>query len=126
MADRTFETQLDRMFADQVAFADGDLFVLRVTQRLERGWTLRQVLIGGLGIVGGLIGGAQVLGSGFLGRLSAVTTKSDHFVASGMADLAAKHLLPAGFAFNAEALWMSAGLAILAIGFAVTRAIKQI
>jgi hypothetical protein len=126
MAERAFEMELDRLFAAPPAFADADLFVLQVAQKLDRGWTFRQVLIGGLGIVGGLIGGAQILGSGVLARVGAVTSQSDHLVSSGLADLATRHLLPAGLAFNAEALWMSAGLALLAIGFAVTRAIKQI
>src|SRR5580658_9465651 len=72
MADRTFEMELDRLFGEHAAFADADLFAHRVEASLERGWTFRRLLIGGLGLAGGLFGAAQLLGSGMMQRLSAL------------------------------------------------------
>ena len=48
------------MFAASPAMGDNDLFVLQVAHRLDRGWTFRRLLIGGLGVAGGVIGGAAV------------------------------------------------------------------
>src|SRR5665213_873429 len=76
MPDRRFEIDLDRWFGEAPAFADSDVFALRVEARLDRGWSFRQFLIGGLGVVGGLILVAQILGSGVAGRLNAVTAES--------------------------------------------------
>jgi len=118
--------ELERMFNASPSFADSDLFVLQVAHRLDRGWTFRRLLIGGLGVFGGLIGGGQILASGILGRLDAVGARSDRMVSLGLGDLASAHLLPPGLTIDSEALWMSAALAVLAIGFAVTRAIKEI
>jgi hypothetical protein len=126
MADRTFEMELDRMFAASPAMGDNDLFVLQVAHRLDRGWTFRRLLIGGLGVAGGVIGGAQVLRSGILGRLDAFGARSDEVVSSGLGSLTTAHILPAWFTLDTEALWMSAALAVLAVGFALTRAIKEI
>ena len=125
MPDRRFEMELDRWFGEAPAYPDGDLFALRVVARLDRGWTFRQMLIGGLGVAGGLILVAQILGSGLAGRLNAVTVHSKDLLASRLADVTSLHFLPAGLALNGEAIWMSAGLAALALGFALTRAIKE-
>jgi hypothetical protein len=126
MADRGFEYELDRMFDNPPAFSDGDRFAALVEARLDRGWTFRRLLIGGLGLVGGLIGGAQILGSGLLTRISALGARSDEMVSSKITELAAAHLLPGGLAVNGEVLWMSAALGVVAIGFAVTRVIREI
>ena len=125
MAERSFEMEIDRLFGEAPAFFDGDLFARRVEERLDRGWTFRQFLIGGLGIAGGLILGAQILGSGLAARLGAVTAQSKDLVSSRLADLASLHILPAGLPVNGEVVWMSAGLAAVALGFVVTRAIRE-
>jgi hypothetical protein len=126
MAERGFEYELDRMFANPPAFADGDRFAGLVEARLDRGWTFRRLLIGGLGLAGGLIGGAQILGSGLLTRVSALSAQSGEMVTTRLGDLAAAHVLPGGLAVNGEVLWMSAALGVVAIGFAVTRVIREI
>jgi len=126
MPDRSFEYELDRMFAEHPAFPDGDLFARQVEARLERGWTYRRFVIGGLGLAGGLIGGAQVLGSGVLQRVGALSAQSNDLVSAKLTELAATHTLPGGLAVNGEILWMSAALAVVAIGFGVTRIIREI
>jgi hypothetical protein len=137
MPDRALEADLESWFADSPPLPDAALFASRVTGRLERDWTFRRFLIGGLGLVGGLIGGAQVLGSGLLGRLPAIETRPDlmgHALATRVQDstlaqtpfvhdtLARLGDLGGG---NAEMLWMSAAMAVLAAGLLVTRAIRE-
>ena len=131
MADRSFEMTLERLFAEAPAFADADLFASRVEDRMMRGWSFRQFLIGSLGLLGGLIGGAQVLGSGLVARLGTVTESSRHLVSARLSDLAAAHILPASLfpanlALDGEVVWMAGALAAVAVGLALTRAIRDI
>lgn len=126
MADKTFEMEVDRMFGDSPIFPDADRFAGQVLARLDRGWSFRQVLIGGLGLAGGLIGGAQILGSGLAGRLNTLGAQSDALLSSRVAEIAVARFLPTGLPVESEMLWMSAALAILAVGFAVTRVIRDI
>lgn len=126
MADRTFEMELDRLFAEQPAFPDADLFALRVETNLERGWTFRRFLIGGLGMAGGIVGAVQLLGYGVAPRLSALAAHYAPDVQVQWTDVALSHLLPGGLEVNGQILWMSAALAIVAVGFAVTRVIREI
>ena len=125
MAEFLFERELERMFGEAPAFPDAQLFAIRVEDRLARGWTFRRFLIGGLGAVGGVIGGGQLLGSGILARASELTTASQHYAAAQVAQVLPTSITPNGFPLG-EALWMSAALAIVAIGLALTRAIREI
>ncbi len=126
MPDRSFDMTLDELFGEAPVFADSDLFASRVEERLSRGWTFRQFLIGSLGLLGGLIGGAQVIGSGLISRLDTVTTNSRHLVTARLSELAAAHILPHGMAINGEVIWMTGALAAVAIGLGLTRAIRDI
>jgi len=126
MADRTFEMTLERLFAEEPAFRDGDLFVARVSERINRGWTFRQFLIGSLGLLGGVIGGGQMLASGLVSRLNVIAASSRHMVSSRLADLTAVHVLPGGVAIDAQVMWMAGALAAVAVGLALTRGIKGI
>jgi hypothetical protein len=118
--------ELDRLFGEQPAFADSDLFAHRVESNLERGWAFRRLLIGSLGLAGGLFGAVQLLGSGVTQRLSTLIAQTAPTVQVNWTDVAVSHLLPGGLEVNGEILWMSAALAIVAVGFAVTRAIRDI
>jgi hypothetical protein len=126
MADRNFEMELERLFAEQPAFPDSDLFALRVDASLDRGWTLRNLLITGLGLAGGLIASMQMMGSGLLPKLKDLATRYAPSVQVQWTDIAVSHMLPGGFEVNGEVLWMSAALAAVAIGLGVTRAIRDI
>ena len=122
--------ELDRLFSESPVLPDAEVFAMRVTERLDRGWTFRRLLIGGLGLAGGLIGAGQILGSGVLTRLDAITAQSNALVRSGVAQLPAARsvtdLLSAGASIDGQILWMSAALAALAVGLFVTRAIREI
>ena len=126
MAEVVFERELERMFAEAPAFADADYFAARVEQRLDRGWTARRVLIGGLGMVGGVIGGAQLLGTGLVARLGALPTDSAKLVTASLQDVLPADFTVANLPLGGEAVWMSAALAVVAIGLALTRAIREI
>ena len=126
MADRNFEVELERLFGEQTAFPDADLFALRVESSLYRGWTFRSFLIGGLGLAGGLLASVQIMGAGVLPRLQDLATRYAPSVQVQWTDVAVSHMLPGGLEVNGEMLWMSAALAAVAVGFAVTRAIRDI
>lgn len=139
MPDRTFEMDLERQFAESPVLRDADLFALRVSERLDRGWRFRQILIGGLGLAGGVIGAMQILGSGVFSRARDLASRSDLLGGGSLSDalanspvgrsafaLGLKSLLAAGTTMDGQVLWMSAVLAALALGLLVTRAIREI
>jgi hypothetical protein len=126
MADRTFEMELDRLFGEHPAFPDADLFALRVETSLDRGWTFRRLLIGGLGLAGGVVGAVQLLGYSVAPRLNALVEHYAPSVQVKWTDVAISHVLPGGLEMNGEILWMSAAMAIVAVGFALTRVIREI
>ena len=130
MSDKSFEMNLERQFAAAPILPDAELFAAMVIARLDRGWTFRQVLIGGLGLVGGLIGAEQVLASGLISRLETISAQSDTLVKSGIASLPAARGLTAifsvGSGMDSQVLWMSAALGALAVGLFVTRAIREL
>ena len=130
MSDKTFEMDLERHFAAAPILPDADAFAAMVTARLDRGWTFRQVLIGGLGVIGGLIGAGQILGSGLVSRLETIGAQSDTLMKSGIASLPAARevttLISMGSSMDGQVLWMSAALGVLAVGLFVTRAIREL
>ena len=77
MAEASFEGRLERMFAETPAMRDADLFTLQVVDKLDRGWTARRLLIGVMGAAGGVIGSAQILGSGVIGHIQALSAQSN-------------------------------------------------
>jgi len=126
MAELAFDALLDRLYGEAPAFADADRFARRVEERLDRGWTARRWVIGGLGLIGGLIGGGQILSSGLVGRLDELGNRSDRLISAGITDLLPLDFVPRGLPLDGEILWMAAALAAVAVGFAVTRAIREL
>jgi hypothetical protein len=128
MGDRHFEARLESAFAEAPIFADADLFALRVNDALERNWLMRRMLIGALGLVGGLIGVAQLLRSGLVDHLGAVGEAwrlANNGLANLPTDRIVSELFGAGPSTGAEILWMSGAMAILALGLFVTRAMRE-
>ena len=125
MVEAEFERGLERLFADSPELADAQAFAERVQRRLNTGWTARRWLIGAAGVVGGLIGVGQLVASNFAGQLeqagdSAKTLSNGISHASVAADWG--QLITGGGA----TVWVAAGLAILAMGFALTRVIEEL
>jgi hypothetical protein len=121
-----FEGRLERLFSEAPLLADADGFAQRLERRLERGWAARRLLIGAAGVVGGVIGASQLFLSNFAGRMEAASEGSAKIIASGLRQVAphAQWLtaLPAG----GPVVWVASAMAVLALGFALTRAIEEI
>jgi hypothetical protein len=126
MAETSFDYVLERMYADPPAFADADLFGLRVMERLERGWTVRHLLIGVMGVVGGVIGAAQMLNTKALGELTSAAARSDAFVGSQIVPKLSQALAPAGVYVDSQVIWMAVALAVVAVGFGLARLVREI
>jgi hypothetical protein len=124
MAEPDFERRLERLYADVPAFPDDDAFVDRVSRRLDRGWTTRRWLIGAAGLVGGLIGVSQLLFSGVFHRLESAGS-SARTLSSGLTQTAPAQwisTLPSG----GVVVWIAVAVAIVMIGFVLTRVIEEI
>lgn len=125
MADLDFETSLMKMFAEAPALADSEAFARRVEARMDRGWQMRQALIWTLGLAGGAIGVTQMFASRMLVQMGAVSEESTRMLDKGISNLSnlqgALNTLPMG----GEVVWMAAALGVMALAFAVTRAIEE-
>ncbi len=125
MADLIFERELNRMFAEAPPMGDADLFALKVDETLQRGWTLRRLLIGGLGLVGGVVGGAQLLGGGLVERLGDATSQSGRLLTGKLIDLVQDGIMPQSLPPNVGMFWVAGTFAVVAIGFAVNRVMRE-
>jgi len=124
--ERAFEARLDRLFAQAPAFGDADLFTLRVSDRLNRGWSLRAGLIGALGVAGGMVGVYQALESGVFARAETVSDRYGAAIGHAVDRVLPLNIALSGLPFAGEVLWMPAVLAALAVGYAISRAIREI
>ncbi len=122
--DNRFEFRLGRMFAEAPALPDAELFRLRVLEKLDRGWTARRLLIGVMGAAGGLVGAVQLVGSGDLGALAALSARSDAYAQRLLDQFAT--VAPLGVPVAGEVLLTAAVLAIIGAGFGVARLIRDI
>jgi hypothetical protein len=125
MADLIFERELNRMFADAPELGDASLFAIKVDETLQRGWTLRRVLIGGLGVVGGVVGGAQLLGGGLVERLGMATSQSGRLLTGKLIDLVQAAVMPQSLPPDVGMFWVAGMFALFAVGFAVNRVMKE-
>jgi hypothetical protein len=125
MADLIFERELNRMFSEAPELGDSNLFALKVDETLQRGWTLRRMLIGGLGIVGGVVGGAQLLGGGLVERLGVATSQSGRLLTGKVIDLVQAGVMPQSLPPDVGMFWVAGLFAVAAVGFAVTRVMRE-
>jgi hypothetical protein len=126
MAEPDFEAQLSRMFAEAPSFPDTALFNAQMEAKLDRGWAMRRMFIVGAGTVAGLFAAVQILSSRFSSEISQLSRNSGHNLQSeidmGVAKFNSVLTTPA----SAEALWLAAGLAVVALAFAVTRVVEEL
>ena len=122
---RDFEAQLIQMFDAPPAFADADLFASTVTQRLDRGWQVRSLVIGTTGLIGGVIAVSQIMATNLIGKVESLAFASEQPLMRSLIAYGERHLVLPSLPFGGEGLWMSAGLAGLALVFALTRAIEE-
>jgi hypothetical protein len=125
MAEPDFESQLSRLFAEAPSFPDAALFNAEVAARLDRGWAMRRVFIALGGTAAGLFAAFQILGSRFSTEVTQLSRNSSHSfeteISAGVAKFNSVLTTPA----SAEAVWLAAGLAVVALAFAVTRAVEE-
>jgi hypothetical protein len=125
VADLDFETQLTRLYGQTPAFRDAELFAQQVTDRLDRGWALRRVLIGATGVVAGVAAAVQLVGARFTDEFSQISETSVQRLDLGLDELTHRYdqLFTLG---GSETLWLAAVLAGLALAFAVTRLMDEV
>lgn len=124
MADLEFEARLGRMFDEPPALSDGEAFARQVETRLDRGWGMRQLLIGAAGLAGGLVGAAQLLDSGVMPRFEAMSEQAGQTFTHRLDGLLSGESLTA-LPLGGEVMWMAAALGVMALAFALTRAIEE-
>jgi len=115
---RDFEAQLAQMFEAPPVFVDSDGFASTVMQRLDRGWQVRSLVIGGAGL-------SQIMATNLIGKVESLSLGAQQHLVANLIRSAEAHLVLPSLPFGGEGLWMSAGLAGLALVFALTRAIEE-
>jgi len=125
MADADFEARLLRMFDTPPPMADAELFSRQVEARLNRGWSLRQLMIGVAGVAGGLIAAVQMVGSGLAPEITAATEQGNRMLVRELDGLWRSGLGLSGLPLSGEVLWMAAALGVMALALAVTRAVEE-
>jgi hypothetical protein len=115
------------MFAEApAATPDADIFTLKVLERLDRGWSARRFLIGAMGVLGGLVGGYEILGSGVAGQLTTYVGNANQFLARQVAANLSDTLAPGGIYVDVQAIWLAGALLIVAAGFGLARLVREI
>ena len=125
MADLDFDMRLSRLFAEDPALPDGDAFARRVEARLERDWTLRRVLIGGAGLVGGLVVAGQMLMPHVAQRIQSIPVPSAANLQRGIETLIPQWKVLSYLPYSSELLWIGAGLAALGVAALAKRSIED-
>ena len=122
---RDFDAQLIQLFDAPPAFADADLFASSIMQRLDRGWQVRSLVIGVAGLLGGVIAVSQIMATNLMGRVESLSVGTQQHLVPNLIRSVETHLVLPSLPFGGEGIWMSAGLAGLALVFALTRAIEE-
>jgi hypothetical protein len=125
MAEVDFERRLERLFAEAPELPDASAFADRVERRLNTGWTARRWLIGAAGGLGGVIGASQLIMSNLFQRAEAAGD-SARVLQAGFTQIAPRAEWVSGFAGGGVVVWVASALAIVAMGFALTRVIEEL
>ena len=125
MVEAEFERGLERLFADSPELPDASAFADRVHRRLSTGWTARRWLIGAAGVAGGVIGVSQLLMSNFAGQLEQAGD-SAHALGVSVGHLGQAPDISQAILSGGATVWVAVGLAVVAMGFAVSRVIEEL
>lgn len=126
MAEIDFERRLGRLFSDAPVFPDESAFAARVEHRLNRGWNMRRWFIGAAGLAGGVVGASQLIMSNFVQRVEDASAGSSRILQAGIAQARPGMDLLAMVQSDWTVVWIASGLAVLAMGFVLTRVIEEI
>ena len=125
MAELDFERRLERLFGEAPELADAGLFAERVERRLDAGWTARRWLIGAAGVAGGAIGAYQLMLSNVFQRVE-TAGDSARFLSNSLNHVSTGTDWVATVSNGGTVVWAAAGLAVLMMGFVLTRVIGEI
>jgi hypothetical protein len=125
MAELDFERRLERLFAELPELSDAGAFADRVDRRLNTGWTARRWLIGASGVVGGIIGASQLMMSNIFQRVE-TAEDSAHLFTTSLNHVTTGADWVATVSNGGTVVWVAAGLAVLMMGFVLTRVIGEI
>jgi hypothetical protein len=125
MAEAEFERRLERLFGEAPDLPDSSAFAERVERRLNTGWTARRWLIGAAGVAGGVIGASQLIMSNVFQRVESAGD-SARVLQAGLTHVAPRAEWLSGLAGGGVVVWVASALAILAMGFALTRVIEEL
>jgi hypothetical protein len=124
MAELEFERRLERLFSEVPELPDARAFAERVERRLDRGWTARRWLIGTAGLAGGVIGASQLLMSNLFQRVE-TAEQSARVLGQGLVRVTPTSDMVSALS-GGYGLWIAVGLAVITLGFAVSRVIEEI
>jgi hypothetical protein len=125
MVELDFERRLERLFADAPELADAGAFAEQVERRLDAGWTARRWLIGAAGVVGGVIGASQLMMSDVFQRVE-TASDSARLISSSFSHVSTGADWVAAVSNGGTVVWIAAGLAVIMMGFVLTRVIGEI
>jgi hypothetical protein len=125
MAELDFERRLERLFAEVPELPDARAFAERVERRLDAGWTARRWLIGAAGVVGGVIGASQLMVSNVFQRVASAED-SARLLSSSLNHVSSGADWVAVVSNGGAVVWVAAGMAVLMMGFVLTRVIGEI
>ena len=125
MAEVDFERRLERLFAEGPELPDAGAFAERVERRLDAGWTARRWLIGAAGVVGGVIGASQLMVSNLFQRVESAGD-SARLISSGFSHISTQTDWLSMASGGGVGVWVAAALAVVMMGFVLTRVIGEI
>ena len=124
MAEVDFERRLERLFGETPHMADAQAFADRIEHRLNRGWTARRWLIGAAGLAGGVIGASQLLMSNLFERVQSAE-QSARVLGQGLVRVTPSTDMVSALS-GGYGVWIAVGLAVITMGFVVSRVIEEI
>jgi hypothetical protein len=125
MVELDFERRLERLFASHPELPDAGSFAEGVERRLDAGWTARRWLIGAAGVVGGVIGASQLMLSNVFERVE-TASDSARLLTTSLNHISTGTDWVAALSSGGTAVWVAAGLAVIMMGFVLTRVIGEI
>jgi len=124
MAEIDFERRLERLFAEAPDLPDAQAFADRIENRLNRGWTARRWLIGAAGMMGGVVGASQLVMSNLVEQVRSAE-QSARVLSQGLSRAAPTSDMVSALS-GGYGVWIAVGLAVLAMGFVLSRVIEEI
>jgi hypothetical protein len=124
MAEIDFERRLERLFGETPDYPDAQRFAEGVEARLNRGWTARRWLIGSAGMAGGVVGASQLFMSNLFQRVE-TAEHSARALGQGLSRVTPTSDMVSALS-GGYGLWVAVGLAVVTMGFAVSRVIEEI